>query len=47
MCWYTEIVQQLFIDFKKAFVSLRREVVYNIVLSTYETSQADWNVFLI
>jgi hypothetical protein len=27
---YNETVQQLFIDFKKAYDSVRREVVYNI-----------------
>jgi hypothetical protein len=37
------MVRQLFIDFKKAYDSVRREVLYNIliVLGTHEISQAD------
>ena len=36
-CWrknweYTEAVHQLFIDFKKAYDSVRREVLYNILM---------------
>jgi len=27
---YNQVVHQLFIDFKKAYVSVRREVLYNI-----------------
>jgi hypothetical protein len=36
-------VHQLFIDFKKAYDSVRGEVLYNIliVLDTHENSQAD------
>jgi hypothetical protein len=29
---YTETVHQLFIDFKKAYDSVRREVLYNILI---------------
>jgi hypothetical protein len=29
---YTETVHQLFIDFKKACFSVRREVLYNILI---------------
>ena len=29
---YNEAVQQLFIDFKKAYDSVRREVLYNILM---------------
>ena len=29
---YNEVVHQLFIDFKKAYDSVRREVFYNIVI---------------
>jgi hypothetical protein len=29
---YNETVQQLFIDFKKAYDSVRREVLYNILI---------------
>jgi hypothetical protein len=28
---YTEVVHQLFIDFKKAYNSVRREALYNII----------------
>jgi hypothetical protein len=38
---YNETVHQLAIDFKKAYDSVRREVLYNRVCSTHETSQAD------
>jgi sorting nexin-29 len=41
---YTETVYQLFIDFKKAYDSVRREVLYNILIrvrSTHETSEVD------
>jgi hypothetical protein len=41
---YNETVHQLFIDFKKAYDAVRREVLYNILLrvwDTHETSQAD------
>jgi hypothetical protein len=36
-CWrrsreYSETVRQLFIDFKKAYDSVRREVLYNILI---------------
>jgi len=27
-----EVVYQLFIDFKKAYISVRREVLYNILI---------------
>jgi len=30
---YNEVVHQLFIDFKKAYDSVRREVIYNILIS--------------
>jgi hypothetical protein len=43
---YSEIVHQLFIDFKKAYDSVRREVLYNILIEsggTHEISQADKN----
>jgi hypothetical protein len=29
---YNETVQQLFVDFKKAYDSVRREVFYNILI---------------
>jgi hypothetical protein len=37
---YSEIVHQLFIDFKKACDSVRREVLYNILIvwGTHETN---------
>jgi hypothetical protein len=40
---YNETVHQLFIDFKKAYDLVRREVLYNIlrVRGTQETSQVD------
>ena len=31
-CEYNEAVHQLFIDFKKAYDSVRREVLYNILI---------------
>jgi hypothetical protein len=31
---YKETVYQLFIDFKKAYVSVRREVLYNILIES-------------
>jgi hypothetical protein len=37
---YNETVHQLFIDFKKAYDSVRREVLYNILIG-HETSQVD------
>jgi hypothetical protein len=40
-----ETVHQLFIDVKKAYDSVRREVLYNGVWGTHEISQADKNVF--
>jgi hypothetical protein len=42
------IQYQLFIGFKKAYDSVKREVLYNIVIEfwgTHETSQTDCNVF--
>jgi hypothetical protein len=40
---YNETVHQLFIDFKKAYDSVRREVLYNIpiVWGIHETSQVN------
>jgi hypothetical protein len=42
---YSETVHQLFIDFKKAYDSVRKEVVYiqysHRVWGTHETSQVD------
>jgi hypothetical protein len=40
---YNETVHQLFIDFKKAYDSVRREVLYNILIvwGTHETSQVE------
>jgi hypothetical protein len=41
---YNETVHQLFIDFKKAYGSVRREVLYSIVIrvwGTHETSHVD------
>jgi hypothetical protein len=29
---YNETVHQIFVDFKKAYVSVRREVLYNILI---------------
>jgi hypothetical protein len=31
-CKYNEVMLQLFIDFKKAYDSVRREVLYNILI---------------
>jgi hypothetical protein len=43
---YNEAVHQLFIDFTKAYDSVRREVLYNILRVWYprETSKVDKNV---
>jgi hypothetical protein len=40
---YNETIYQLFIDLKKAYDSVRREVSYNILVvwGSHETSQAD------
>jgi hypothetical protein len=40
---YNETVYQIFKDFKKAYASVRREVLYNIliVLNAHEISPAD------
>jgi hypothetical protein len=40
---YNETVHQLFIDFKKAYDSMRREVLYNflIVWGNHKISQTD------
>jgi hypothetical protein len=40
-------VHRLFIDFKKAYESVRREVLQNIlrVWNTHESSKLDYNVF--
>ena len=32
---YNEEVHQLFIDFKKSYDSVRREVLYNILIESY------------
>jgi hypothetical protein len=45
---YNGTVHQLFIDFKKAYDSVRREALYNILIefwNTQETSVANKNVF--
>jgi hypothetical protein len=34
---YNEAVDQLFIDFKKAYDSVRREVLYNILIECSQT----------
>ena len=43
---YNEAVNQLFIDFKKAYDSVRREVLYNILIEfvSQETGKAKKNV---
>jgi len=45
---YNEAVHQLFINFKKAHVSVMSEVLYNILIEagirTYETGKANKNV---
>jgi hemolysin activation/secretion protein len=41
---YNKTVHQLFVDFKKAYNSVRREVLYNILIrvwGTHETSKTD------
>jgi hypothetical protein len=41
---YNEAVHQVFIDLKKAYDSVRREVLYNILIEfggTHETSEVD------
>jgi hypothetical protein len=38
---YNETVHQLFIDFKKAYDSVRREVLYNRVWDAHKISKAD------
>jgi hypothetical protein len=45
---YNETVQQLFIDFTKAYNSVRRTILYSILIQLgvpRETSQANYNVF--
>jgi len=32
MRWYNGTVPQLFVDFEKAYDSVRREVLYNIII---------------
>jgi hypothetical protein len=42
---YSQVVHQLFIEFKKVCNSVRREVLYNILIELegiHETSQADF-----
>ena len=44
---FNEAVHQLFVDFKKAYDSVRREVLYNISIEfviPYETGKANKNV---
>jgi hypothetical protein len=44
---HNEAVHQLFIDFKKAYVSVRREALYNILIEfgiPHETGKANKNV---
>jgi hypothetical protein len=43
---YSEVVHQPFIDFKKLFDSVRREVLYNILTEWFphESSKANKNV---
>jgi hypothetical protein len=38
---YNETVHQLSIDFKKAYDSVRRDVLYHRVWGTHEASQVD------
>ena len=45
---HSEAVHQLFIDFKKAYDSVRREALYNILIKfgiPQETGKANKNVF--
>jgi hypothetical protein len=44
---YNETVHQLFIDFKKVYDSVRREVLYNIIIAGCEEteSQLDYEMF--
>jgi hypothetical protein len=41
---YNESVHHLFIDFKKAYDSVRREVLYNILIDPQEAGKANKNV---
>jgi len=41
---YNEAVHQLFIDFTKAYDSVRREVLYNILIDHHETGKVNKNV---
>jgi hypothetical protein len=45
-CGYNEVVNQLFIEFKKAYDSVRKEVLHNIlvVLYPHETGKANKTV---
>jgi hypothetical protein len=40
-----DAVHQPFMDFKRAYDSVRMEVLYNRVWGTHETRQVDLNVF--